>query len=399
MVKDSMSLKTNLIFLSIILMGCLEATSTFGQGLSVINVAKNPVSLKGIVNLKEVVVLDANKDCFFGDITGVVSTSTGYYILDKSQAKTVFKFDRKGKFCFKYGNLGKGPGEYESPDWISVDEASNQLVIYDASFPKLLVYNTKSGAFIKDIPLGLRACSFSMLKDRGGYIFYTGFKFSSYPVKSPLMEKNKYYQIIITDNNGTITGLQLPYPDTFNPQNFVRGSEIFSTFGNVTSLFSDYNDTLYIVGNDRKLQPDYLIDYGNNNQQLSTKFVNNIGPLPTDFQRNNQLRASSGIFQLSRQLQTNDQLHLSGIKDMKLFSYIIDKKSLNVLDLVRNNQTFNFGIRASDDKYYYSVAVNEAFKKPGEALYNDYPEVLKNALLKAETNSNPIVLVWEIGSF
>ena len=137
--------------------------------------------------------------------------------------------------------------------------------------------------------------------------------FSGYPVKSRLIEKGMDYQVIITDHAGIIAVLQVPYPDNFNPQNFIGMTEVFSAIGNITSVFVQFIDTLYAVSKGGKLQP-FFIDYGNNNQQLSTKFINNFGPLPTDFKRDDQLRASSGIYQLTSQQQTNNHMHLTGIK-------------------------------------------------------------------------------------
>ena len=393
-----MKVKSNHMVL-IFLMACLNFSNASGQDLTVINAAKKPVASKGIVTLREVVVLEASKDCFFGEISCVVTTNSGYYILDNRQANAVYKFDRTGKFCLKFGNPGKGPGEYVHPVWIAADEASEQLIIYDPSIHKLLVYNTKTAEFVKAIGLEINARSFEILKDNAGFIFYCGFLFGGYSVKSQLIEKGKYYQVIITDHAGKITALQLPYPNSFNPQNFIGMTEIFSVSGKETSLFSPFNDTLYFVSEGGKIRPRYVIDYGNDNQQLSTKFMNNIGPMPTDFNRNNQLRASSGIYQLAEQLQTNSHIHLTGIRNKSLYRFLVDKKSLNVIDLVHNNQTFNFGFRASDENCYYSIAVTEAFKKPGDPSFNEYPASLRNALKKAEKNSNPIVLVWEISSF
>lgn len=394
-----MQVKSICIVLLVFFTRVLSVSNISAQDLTVIDIAKNQVTAKGIVALKGVIVLDANKDCFFGEITCVISTNSGYYILDDRQANVVYKFDRKGKFCLKFGNPGKGPGEYIRPVWIAVDEGSNQLVIYDTSVHKLLVYNARTASFIREIKLEFNGRSFEILKGKEGFVFYTCFGFGGYPVKSQLIDNGMYYQVIITDTDGKIKALHLPYPDTFNPQNFIGITEVFSAYADVTSLYSQFNDTLYAVSQDRKLETRFFIDYGNGNQQLSAKFINNIGPLPTDFKRNDQLRAASGIWQLSEQLQTNNHIHLTGIKDKSLFRFLVDKKSLNVVDLVKNNQTFKFGFRASDEKYYYSVAFYEAFEKPGSALYKNYPEELKNALRKAEITSNPIVLVWEIASF
>ncbi len=399
MIESKFLLKHRLFVFLAILICNLAVGNTFAQNLSVINLVKKQVSINGIISLKEAVVLDANKDCFFGEITCLLSSGLGFYILDERQSKAIFKFDRKGKFCFKFGSLGKGPGEYVNPVWIAVDESVNQLAVFDPAGHKLLIYNSKTSSFIKEIKIEFNARSFEFLKDNEGFIFYTCFAFNGIPVKSALIAENTGYQFIITDQAGTVKSLQVPYPDTFNPQNFIGMQEAFSSFGKVTSFYTQYNDTLYAMSPGRKTKPAFLIDYGNANQKLSTAFINTIGPLPTDFKRNTQLRSDSGIYHLYSQLQTDTHIQLTGIRNKSLFNYLVDKKSLNVLDLVKNKQSLNFGFRASDEKYYYSMAFIEAFHLPGDPSFNEYPLLLKAALKTAAISNNPVVLIWETSSF
>lgn len=71
-------------------------------------------------------------------------------VLDASVSKTVFVFNTEGKFLFKLGRHGKGPGEYVNP--VSVASDKNRIVIYDGSKLALIFYRL-DGKFIKEISM------------------------------------------------------------------------------------------------------------------------------------------------------------------------------------------------------------------------------------------------------
>jgi len=60
----------------------------------------------------------------------------------------VYKFDSGGKFVKSFGSYGEGPGEFQNPHHISVDDKDN-LMIVDLGPQKLLKYD-RNGAFIDD---------------------------------------------------------------------------------------------------------------------------------------------------------------------------------------------------------------------------------------------------------
>ena len=68
------------------------------------------------------------------------------YLADLFSQKAVFKFDRLGKFIYKYGRIGQGPGEYTAPIAFDKDTEGRVLLLTDT---KIIVYN-KNGELEKE---------------------------------------------------------------------------------------------------------------------------------------------------------------------------------------------------------------------------------------------------------
>jgi len=64
----------------------------------------------------------------------------------------VYKFNSNGKFVKSFGPFGEGPGEFQNPHHISVDDKDNILVV-DLGPQKLLKYDS-DGIFIEDRQMG-----------------------------------------------------------------------------------------------------------------------------------------------------------------------------------------------------------------------------------------------------
>jgi hypothetical protein len=72
-------------------------------------------------------------------------------IADYSEAKSVFVFNRGGKFLHKIGRRGHGPGEYVSIDDFCVDTVDKIIYILDRHINRIHKYEIYSGEYIKSI--------------------------------------------------------------------------------------------------------------------------------------------------------------------------------------------------------------------------------------------------------
>lgn len=367
-----------------------------------ININNKITPSENLIQLVDVISLESNDLSRVGEFTRLIVYDSCYYLLDDKFNRTVLKFNSNGNFERSFGSIGQGPGEYSRARWFSVSGIKSELAIFVANERKLLIYNLIDGTLKRTVPLHLQAQSFEYIPN-GGFVFYTSFTFYKPLIKSKIqIHQDDSYQVITTDEDGKITGFAIPYPESYQPQNFMTDWSVFSPFCDELSMFCQYVDTLFSFGPSGTLIPKYLIDYGNDNQVLSTKYCNDLGPNPViDFQRNSALRKTSNIYRLLDQFQTESHIHLVGLNNTRVFRFLIDKGSGNVIDLQENNNlVLRFGFRASDCQYFYSLAFASAFKKDKNGIVsNKYPEKLKNIVIGASNEDNPILLVWKVSRF
>ncbi|MGD8535924.1 MAG: 6-bladed beta-propeller [Candidatus Aminicenantes bacterium] len=91
------------------------------------------------IGIREIIGLDVDSD---GNI---------YFIVSRSDADLILKFDADGKFILSFGRRGEGPGELIAPRYLRVDE-SERIQIADNNRKKIYIFE-KNGSYIKAISL------------------------------------------------------------------------------------------------------------------------------------------------------------------------------------------------------------------------------------------------------
>ena len=135
--------------------------------------------------------LETTSESLIGAYDKVIVGDSCLCVLDKEKDKSVFIFDREGKFLAKINCIGRGPGEYISPDDVNLRKDS--LLILDRSARKMLYFSLR-GRFIKEVYFGVyRPIPFTVLAD-DVLAFYVGMPNHS--------EQNA--EVIVTDMKGQI---------------------------------------------------------------------------------------------------------------------------------------------------------------------------------------------------
>jgi hypothetical protein len=153
--------------LGLLLVSCVMTNQKFEADNSDISFAlKNPQtrivnidSLKneGMINLSSVfkrvktIILETNKDALIGDINSVQVFGDKIYILDKENAKSIFVFNKSGKFLQRIGKVGQGPGEYIYPTDFTIDTKNKFIYVLDNSAHKVLKFDLLTCKYINDI--------------------------------------------------------------------------------------------------------------------------------------------------------------------------------------------------------------------------------------------------------
>jgi hypothetical protein len=193
-----------------------------------INAATITVDLKQNVEEKtiqdialsmEFLRLEESVEYPIGVIDELYVTERYIYILDKERAKSLFIYDRDGKFVKAINTLGQGPGEFVRPGYFDIQQRSGNIIILDRDMRKLLYY-TPQGDFISEIKLNAFANSFAVAEnntivlDKGNTVFDR---------INPHGDGTPNYIHIITESGEKITEL-LPVPElvqeiTITPRN------------------------------------------------------------------------------------------------------------------------------------------------------------------------------------
>ena len=151
-----MSNKFNLIvlfiFLVIIISSCSQVATEW-QGtieeVDDVTFVKNPK--EGLWDLKEeanvalvkerqIGELDGPEEFLFTYITDVAVNSKGdFYVADR-QLIEVRKFNKDGEYLLTLGRFGQGPGEFQSPTVISVNN-QDELIIFDGRMGRITIFS------------------------------------------------------------------------------------------------------------------------------------------------------------------------------------------------------------------------------------------------------------------
>jgi len=94
---------------------------------------------------KRAELIQLSSDVIIGSISNIVITEEGNYIISDPLGNAILIFSRNGKFLKKIGGAGSGPGEYRSPNCLSLDAWGN-IYVEDRGNRRVNIYN-KDGEF------------------------------------------------------------------------------------------------------------------------------------------------------------------------------------------------------------------------------------------------------------
>ena len=79
----------------------------------------------------QTILLETSQDCLIGSVNELQVFDGCIYLLDRAVAKSLFVFDREGRFIRKIGGLGYGPGEYVQILDFTIDTEKRFIFLQD----------------------------------------------------------------------------------------------------------------------------------------------------------------------------------------------------------------------------------------------------------------------------
>jgi hypothetical protein len=132
----------------------VERTIEDGVEVVINHLEPYQIGEKSMLRLEEILKIDTEDDNISNlgipDIYGFVVNSLGEIFILRTvtgEGDCIFKFDENGKFIKSFGPQGQGPGEFQNPHHVALDNKENILVL-DLGRQALLKFD-KDGVFIE----------------------------------------------------------------------------------------------------------------------------------------------------------------------------------------------------------------------------------------------------------
>lgn len=244
------------------------------------------------------VILHEDESTLFSFVDKIVAHGGNYYILDKSDARTVVGFDGAGRPFARYGAIGQGPGEYTFPMDLFVDDD----YVYVMANSKKLIRYAHDGRMVDERQLPFTAAATAGLSD-GRYIH------------NLLADGNGGPSLTITDSLMEAAGQLLRYPE-----GYVGGSATGNVFRSVPdgiSFFLSQADSLYVVGHDGSPAKVIAFDFGSRSIPAEAKLD------WLEFRKNN--RGASYLKFVDSPMRVNDSLWVAWVEgDDGDYTFVFD---------------------------------------------------------------------------
>ena len=99
------------------------------------------------------ILLETNESCLIGAIDKMRVFDNYIFIMDCFIAKSLYVFDKEGRFIRKIGNNGQGPGEYVQLSDFTIDKENKIVYVLDSHLSQINKYDITTGKFIHTVKL------------------------------------------------------------------------------------------------------------------------------------------------------------------------------------------------------------------------------------------------------
>ncbi|MGV8829619.1 MAG: 6-bladed beta-propeller [Breznakibacter sp.] len=204
------------------------------------------VGVDEIISRIDTIQLDKNDSCLISNVNDIKVVGEFIFMLDQRQ-KTIFKFDKTGKFLSKLNRIGRGSDEYISLSSMAIDKENKQMIILDCTLRNIIVYDydfNEIGRRKYDNNIIVRAVA---PVGNGNLLWIT---------PDALLAD---YKDGIWETNGNHDMVKHHVGFSKNYELMWLNFPVFSSYGDGLSFYDCYNDVMYQVV-DGEFKKDFKID-------------------------------------------------------------------------------------------------------------------------------------------
>ena len=285
--------------------------------------------------------LEFCEKCIIGSVSKIQFFNSQFIVSDKSISKAIFIFNEKGKFMFKIGESGEGPGKYVLPFDFSIIPNKNIVCVLDNFQSKLMYFDLRNGQFLNEEPIDFKAKSIHFIKDDLFAVHMDGNFF----------EKEKdHHGVIFSINDGEKTKFVYDFSKT---DQMVTAGDFYNSSEGV--LFSkSMNDTIYAVSQDGFI-PKYFIDFGK--KAISNDIKSKVGLEMFEMMRSQMPHYHNGNF-----IENSKLLFFISWDEGELENSVVYNKNQRKTFLSPNDKVLFKRPFYINEDFLFSYLTNEDFK-------------------------------------
>ena len=195
---------------------------------------------------EKLIPLETNDSCLLADISVICESINNYWIVSNGE---VLKFDKEGRYDRRIGKVGQGPEEYGSAYKIQLDKKAEEVYVMDYFGRKMVVYDF-NGKFIRTFRLPEKEfmANFSLY---GNTLYYHGIENSLIPTLLAEDIKTRKMETICSPDREMEVG------------EIMLGNSFMSEVGDEIYLYHYFNDTIYRITPEKKLEAAGFINMKN----------------------------------------------------------------------------------------------------------------------------------------
>ncbi len=264
------------------------------------------------------VYLESASNCIINNVDQLLFCNEYPVVLDKQQ-KTIYIFDKLGKFFSKIDDIGNGPYEYiQIDDFCTFEKTNSIFVLVVTGSRKSVVYEYNiNGRLLNQFKLSFLAKKIATFQDK--LVFYTNYS-------SQLSKGNNIY---ISDTKCKIISKHFPFNKS--KSGWEIDTRVFIKYLDQLYFHPIFCDTIYKFCDSKTIKPHILLKHTNksNTSQVLDLYLN----APIDQYLDNIGKINYNLF--SDILITNDAILFKSENQGKEESYTYSIKK-NKLEIFRN---------------------------------------------------------------
>jgi hypothetical protein len=339
-----------------------------------------PRSVRFSETIKEIriVPLETNPYCLLQRVVQVDEADGKIFVFDQDATRGLFVFDRQGKFLFRFGNKGKGPGEFTGLTTFTFSKDLRTIYLCAPEQKKLIAYDN-NGKWIEDIPLS---------------IFYGDLQFLSNNQYVMSLQRGSYFRIGELKSNS--------YRDTIKFSSGISsygGRQLFKTTGDYYLYSATSSDTVYSVSS-HAIYPKYCFDFGPNKctaEEQWTAWEKYKNPYPP-----NKLILGGPY------LEKNDwfMFRILGEASSGYYRYMVmiqNTKTGDIQQVVKDDILFSSAEQAinltNQTEFVTALDVGHLIEKRDSILINrkyNYPSGMQERIKKLSQDDNPVLVFFTL---